>query len=338
MYLLKNTKLLSLILEALGIFTLFIIFSIYVDAFLSNTLGFIGVLLFWLSYGFFGAGVAYIIRRLKGNWTWRDLGFRIHRSWKKDIWYGFVIFALCYFITIPFQIVLLPSVSRQISQQLGFLQSMSLPIALLALTGIGLIIGFITGAFHEEIRYRGYLQGLFSKGVAPAFGFFISLIPFCLGHYFSHPEWTLMQILNTLPLGIAICLGYYATGSLLVVMTIHTFANLILVYAPFLYSRGYIQSSYVVIFLLGVFFVFVCILSKKEVNKYFLKTKELFTKSGLRIGILGILFGFMFLIVIDGLRLLKQQMDQPAYTLMLVVFSVICLSLSFLKRNRKSQE
>jgi len=337
-YPVKKLKLLSLILESFGVFTLFIIFSIYVDAFLSKTLGFVGVMLFWLSYGFFGAVVAYIIRRFKGSWTWRDLGFKIHRSWKKDIWYGFVIFALCYFITIPFQIIFIPSVSKQISQQLGFLQQMSLPIALLAVTGIGLIIGFITGAFHEEIRYRGYLQGLFSKEIAPAFGFFVSLIPFSLGHYFSHPEWTLMQILNTLPLGIAICLGYYASRSLLVVMSIHTIANLLLVYAPYLYSRGYIQSSYAVIFLLGVFFIIICILSKNEVKELLIKSKELFKKSGLKMSIVGILFGFVFLFVIDGLRLLKHQMDQTAYILLLVVFSVFCLGLSFLKRNKIAQK
>ena len=334
MYSINKVKLLSLTLEALSVFTLFIIFSIYVDAFLSKSLGFTGVILFWLLYGVFGAIIAYIVRKLKGSWTWRDLGFRTHRGWKRDMWFGFVIFALFYLIEIPLLLILIMSTSTQISQQLSFLQEMSLPTALLAITGIALIIGFITGAFHEEIRYRGYLQGLFSKEIAPALGFFISLIPFSLGHYFAHPDWNLVQVLNTLPIGIALCLGYYVSGSLLIPMTTHTLANLVPVYAPFLYSRGYIQASYLIVVILGILFVLICILGRNELKELKLKTKELFVESGLKVSILGIFVGFMFLFVIEGFRLLKFQMDGTAYILILSVFSLVCLSLSFLKRNQ----
>lgn len=327
-------KLLSLTLEALGVFTLFIIFSIYVDAFLSRSLGLTGVILFWLLYGFFGAAVAYMVRRIKGNWTWRDLGFRVHRSWKKDIWLGFVIFALFYLIEIPFQIILIPSTSAELSQQLSFLQEMSLPLALLAITGIALIIGFITGAFHEEIRYRGYLQGLFTKEMAPALGLFISLIPFSFGHYFSHPDWNLVQVLNTLPMGVALCLGYYVSGSLLIPMTTHTLANWVPVYAPFLYSRGHIQSSYLIVAVFSLLFVLICILGRKELRELRLKTIELFVESGLKVSLLGVLAGFLFLAVIEGLRLVRSQMDGTAYVLMLAGFAVVCLGLSFLKSNQ----
>jgi membrane protease YdiL (CAAX protease family) len=335
MYPINKVKLLTLTLEALGVFTLFIIFSIYVDAFLSRSLGLPGVILFWLLYGFFGAAVAYVVRRIKGNWTWRDLGFRVHRSWKKDIWLGFVIFALFYLIEIPFHIILIPSTSAQLSQQVSFLREMSLPIALLAITGIALLIGFITGSFHEEIRYRGYLQGLFSKEMAPALGLFISLIPFSLGHYFSHPDWNLVQVLNTLPMGVALCLGYYVSGSLLIPMTTHTLANWVPVYAPFLHSRGHIQSSYLIVFILGVLFVLICILGRRELRELRLKTVELFVKSGLKVSLLGVLVGFLFLAVIEGLRLVRFQMDGSAYVLMLGAFAALCLGLSFLKSNQK---
>ncbi|MFC1563155.1 hypothetical protein ACFL4Z_03810, partial [candidate division KSB1 bacterium] len=63
-----------------------------------------------------------------------------------------------------------------------------------------------------------------------------------------------------------------------------------------------------------------------------------FVKSGLKISVLGVFFGIAFLFVINGLRLLKFQMDQTAYTLILVAFSAVCLGLSFLKRNQKRQK
>ena len=51
--------------------------------------------------------------------------------------------------------------------------------------------------------YRGYFQGLFTREVASSTGLLLALMPFVLGHYFNHPEWHVLQIFYTLPLGFA---------------------------------------------------------------------------------------------------------------------------------------
>ena len=93
-------------------------------------------------------------------------------------------------------------------------------------------------------------------------GFFLSLIAFSLGHYFSHPEWNLLAVLNTVPGGIALSLCFYATGSLLVSMVTHTLMNLVGLYAMVLYAKESFQASYIVIASLGVFFLVLCLVGK----------------------------------------------------------------------------
>ena len=234
---------------------------------------------------------------------------------------------------IPFSIALLPSSSKLLSQYYSFLQDMTIPMALLSLTPLVFIKGFITGAFHEEIRYRGYLQGLFYKNSYPALGFFISLILFSFHHYFSHPDWIFLKVLNTLPGGISFCLGYYATGSLIVPMTTHALMNVFPVYAPFVYSKGHSVLSYIIIFAFGIISLLIIIKGKEEVKYLLQKTKEIFTKSGWKISLLGIILGILFLILLRELSLVQSQLklDNSLYYLLLAIFSLICLSISSIK-------
>lgn len=305
--------------------------------FFSKTMGIPGVILFWLSFGLFGAILGYFVRKVKDNWSWKDLGLKIHRSWRKDIWLGILIYCLFYFFEIPFIIILMPSASQQLGQQLNFLQQMSLPIAFLTLTGIRLLLGFITGAFHEEIRYRGYLQGLFSKEITPAFGFFISLIPFSLGHYFSHPDWNILYVISTLLPGVSFGLGYYATGSLIVPMTTHTLANIIPHYPILFYLKEYKELSYITIFLIGAFFIVLIFLGKEEIKYLLQKTHELFTVSGLKSSLLGIVFGIIFLFLSHWLGSLQSilNVSKEISVLILSVFSLICIFLPMFKINKK---
>jgi len=333
----QKSKLLLLFLEAIGVFTLFSIFSNILMPFFSNNMGFPGEILFWLSYGLFCAIIAYFVRKVKAGWSWKDLGFKVHRSWRKDIWFGILIFSLFYLFEIPLTIILIPTQAQKLVQQMNFLQQMSLPIAFLMLTGLALVLGFITGAFHEEIRYRGYLQGLFSKEITPAFGLFISLIPFSFNHYFSHSDWNFLQVINTILPGLSFCLGYYATGSLIVSMTTHTLSNLIPSYPILFYMKDYKDLSYISVFLFSAFFA-VLIFLGKDVIKYLLqKTYELFTVSGLKSSLLGIVLGIIFLFLYHWLGSLQSLLNvsKEISILILLAFSLICISLSMIKINKK---
>jgi len=56
---------------------------------------------YWLLRGLVIAALVYVVRRLKDNWSLKDLGFRIHRSWGKDIWFGFIGFCVLYIAFFP---------------------------------------------------------------------------------------------------------------------------------------------------------------------------------------------------------------------------------------------
>ncbi len=304
-------------------------FGLLISVF-SNRLGFVGILLFWFSYGIFGAIVGYIVRRLNGGWSWRDLGFRIDRGWKQDIWFGIVIYSPLYLGEVPLLLIYVPLVSEQMTQHLKFTQELSLFPALLAMTGIRILTAFMTGAFHEEIRFRGYLQGLFSRQVAPAFGLFVSLIPFSLGHYFAHPNWSLVLVLDTLPTGLGFCLGYYASNSLIVPMTTHTLGNLVAFYPMLLYSRGLKKLSYASIFILAALFVVIIIAGRNDLKLLIKKTKEMFKKSGITMSVLGVFFGVILLFLQPMLASLRAyfEFDQLTYIIVMIALALCCISLS----------
>jgi membrane protease YdiL (CAAX protease family) len=315
--------------EALGVFLLFILYTNLFISVFSKRFGVAGILLFWFSYGIFGAIVGYSVRRVNGGWSWRDLGFRVDRGWKQDVWFGTVIYATVYLVSIPLMLIYLPS--WEMPQYLSFSRQLSLPLAIFALTGVRIVVGFITGAFHEEIRYRGYLQGLFSRQVAPAFGLFISLIPFSFGHYFAHPDWPFISVLKTVPTGLCFCLGYYASNSLIVPMTTHTLGNLVAFYPMLLYSRGLKKLSYASIFMLAALFVVIIIAGRNDLKLLIKKTKEMFKKSGITMSILGVFFGVILLFLQPMLAFLRAyfEFDQPTYIIVLLSSALCCLWLSF---------
>jgi len=332
-------KILFRFLEFLGLSAAFGLLSQLFNFFLSKVLGLKNlahILPYWVLYGIAIAFLAYTMRKIKAGWTWKDLGFKVRRSWRKDIWYGLVVYGLLYIISIPLSVALLPSLAASMKNQMGSLFKMPLLLSILIAGCAFLIFGFITGAFHEEIWYRGYLQGLLSKEAAPALGFFCSFLFFSFGHYFSHPEWSLLAVLNTVPGGLAFCLAYHATGSLLVTMTVHTLANFVFptFTVPF-YANGYHGFSYFMIASLGVIFSVLCLIGKKEVRDFYFKTKELFVKSGWAMSLAGIILGIMALLFSWGKQFLRSHLSTAAYLITLGTISALTLGTSFLGRNNK---
>jgi len=337
----RKGKIFFLYLEFLGLSGALGLFAAFIHYLLGDLLGIaelVNILLYWLLYGLVAAVLAYVVRRIKGGWTWKDLGFRTHRSWGRDIWYGFVIASLIYILTFPLEVTLLPSVAKLAADSMSSLLQLSLIVLIPAVGILSLIFGFITGAFHEEIWYRGYLQGLFTREAAPAVGFFFSLIIFSLGHYFSHPEWSLLNVLNTVPHAIFYCLAFYATRSLLVCMVIHTLSSFIIpTIAIPLYSKGLHGESYITMAVFWGVFLVICILGKAEIRELILKTIELFKKSGWKMSLLGILLGVIGLLFVWGRQVFQSQVNRGIYLLVLSAFTVLALGASFLYKSRNSK-
>jgi membrane protease YdiL (CAAX protease family) len=297
--------------------------------------GLVNSLLFGLLLGLVTAVLVYVIGKIQRNWTWQDLGFKIYRGWAKDIWLGVIFFGVSYLVDMPLALLSLPSQASSTGRQMGTLPSMPLPALLLVIAGGALIFGFFTGAFHQEIRLRGYMQSLFSREVGPMTGMSLSLVAFILGDFLSHPDWDFYSILNLLPIGIVLCVGYYATGSLLVVMTTHMLSNL-QVPAFILYATGHIPSAYLVLVLLGVISLAICYLGWKDFQDVAAKMRGLFSPSGIKASLMGIALGLIYMLSNWGWNSLKSRFDETAYFVTLAIFSTILFIVLLLSKRRTS--
>jgi membrane protease YdiL (CAAX protease family) len=179
----------------------------------------------WLLYAAGAVVVAGGLNWLRRGQGVRALGFRYHRGFRADVWFGVLGYGVLYLVTLPFDLAALADRTKAAEQMLAQLSLSSLPAMLAAGSIFTLVVGFISGALHEEIRFRGYYQGAGLREITPLAGFLIALVPFTFGHYFSHPNWSPAQVLATLLPGVVYGLLYNATGSLTVVITAHTLSN-----------------------------------------------------------------------------------------------------------------
>ena len=214
---------LLMVAEVLGFTLVLGIFSPPFWSFLGD--GFAGMLGSWLLYGLAAVVLGATLNRVQRRGGLRTLGFRNHRGFWADVGTGVVAYAVIYLASLPLELTALSDRAASMAalvKQLGLTSAASV----LAVGGLlALVAGFFTGAFHEEVRFRGYYQGTGSHEATPLAGFVMALIPFCLGHHFAHPDWSATQVLATLVPGIGYGLLYQATGSLVAVMTAHTLSN-----------------------------------------------------------------------------------------------------------------
>ncbi len=190
----------------------------------------IGQILVWPAYGLVILILAAAVNRVARREGLRALGFRCKAGFRRDVLTGVVAYAVLYVVALPFDIAALTDRARQGE---SMMQQFGLSSTLEIIGGgslLAMLLGFLTGVFHEEILFRGYYQGTGSRVLSPGAGFFIALLPFTLGHYPSHPEWTAAQVVATILPGVAFGLVFGATGSLVAVMTLHTLANWINAY------------------------------------------------------------------------------------------------------------
>jgi hypothetical protein len=174
--------------------------------------------------------------------------------------------------------------------------------------------------------------------MAPAAGFFASVIFFSLSHYITRP-YSLAFVGLVLIGGITLCLAFYATRSVWVVLVIHTLGNLWGDYPVFLYLNGSIQSSYIFIAALGIALFVVCIIGREELKYFFVKAKELFVISGWKMSFIGIFIGIVSLLYCWAQNLLKINVTKGLFLGVLVIFSILALGLSFgYKGTEKAQK
>jgi membrane protease YdiL (CAAX protease family) len=279
-------------------------FTLLVSAFRSllwGTMGTsgIGEVLVWPAYGMVILALAAALNKIEYGKGLRALGFRFHTGFWKDLWTGVVAYAVLYIAALPFEIAALTDRARltaPMMQQFG-LSSMSQIVLVGGL--LAMLFGFLTGAFHEEILFRGYYQGTGSRGLSPAAGFFIALLPFTLGHYSSHPEWSIAQVVATLMPGVALGLLYGATGSLVAVMSLHTMANWIDAYPVLVLVASQSRSASLLLAgaVAGIFLVLIWARRHHEIRMLAKAIGDLFQKSSWTSMISGLLIGTVLIAI-----------------------------------------
>jgi len=283
--------------------------------------------------------VVLIIRKIKANWTLGDLGFRTHRKWHKDIRFGIVIFSLAHVISLPQTIAVFPSKAKLAGESLlKEWTGVSSPLHILLLAWLLSAFGTFMCALWEEIYWRGYLQNLFSRAFAPAVGFFVSMIFFGPGHYFTRPEWGPLDVVGSTIGGITFGLAFYATGSLLATTVIHTLSNLWWDYPLVLYLQGQHKPAYVFIIVLWIATLVVCILGRKEIAFLLKKSKELFVRSGWKMRSIGILLAAAAILYDWGQAFLRAHIKLSSLRLLLITFSIIAIVLSFFYKEKNSPQ
>ncbi len=300
-----------------------------------NLNNFGGILIDWAIYGFIALLVAYIISKARRGWSLKDLGFRTHNGWWKDIWYGVVGFAIIVIISIPLDIFALPERAEQVADFANNIANLALPLQILLIFAGTLIVGFITGAWHEEIRYRGYLQGAASKELTPLAAILGSWFIFSFGHYFSHSEWTLTQVLATLTGGLVFCLVYNATKSLIPAMVAHTLANTLPAYPMFYYRLAGKKAAYLTEAGIVCAMIIVLLLSRKTVKHLWQSTVQLFKDKLLYSIIIGIILIAVGLLQTPARSYLKKATGNTVYLIIIGGLAIFLFTVSIALKNNK---
>lgn len=259
--------------------------------------GIMALLGIWFLFGLAVLALAWLFSKVFRGQGFRELGLRCHKSFAADLWLGVCGFALIDLLSLPFDLAAMPdraNMAHAIVAQLHLSSSLQI----LAVGSVfALALGFFTGAFHEEIRFRGYYQGAGATELTPLAGFIVALIPFTLGHYFTQTHWSLVQVLATIISGVVLGLLYYATESLIVVISAHTLTNW-LPFHPFLLgemtgSRTVTSLAIVALALLSL--LLIIWRWNRELREWRVAARRLFSERPAFGVVVGLVIGFALL-------------------------------------------
>jgi membrane protease YdiL (CAAX protease family) len=292
----RPVNILAFLAEIIGFTLLLQAVSSPVWPLASNSIA--GALAAWLLYGLAAGLLGWVFNHILRGQGFGELGFRYHKSFWTDVWLGLLGYGVLCIFSLPLDLAALSDRAKMFGQMLGPSRSSIFQTVLFG-SALAIILGFITGAFNEEIRFRGYYQGIGARELSPLAGFIIGFLPFSFGHYFAHPDWSLVQVLATVLPGIVFGFLYNATGSLIVVMTAHMLANWIGSYPALIYAvtKNRVAGVAVAAVLWLLFLVLIVSRRNREMRAWLELTRTMFREQ-LGFGLVaGFLVGFALLAV-----------------------------------------
>jgi membrane protease YdiL (CAAX protease family) len=298
----------------------------------------------WVVVCFIVTLLIWLVRNSKDGWKLKDLGYRVHADWGKDIWMGVLLFCLSFMIRLPLTIAVFPG-QAELSAGSAFYNSLltsSFPPVYIFLSFFFMALSTFGAAFWEEVFWRGYLQTLFSRKISPSTGFILTALIFGLGHFFTRPDWGrwgMLMAFGVLLGGFFYGMAYYITEGLIVVAVMHFLSNIWWDYPEMVYLSGNRRGAYMFIVILSFISLGVCILGRRKIKLFWLKTKEIFSSYGWKMIFIGVILGGAGLSYQWGkawLRILFQKDNPFLLAVILVAFSALTLGLSFTRKNNRN--
>ena len=199
----------------------------------------------------------YLIRRVFGRWSLKDLGLSRGEGFKASLRDGLIAFFASSLVFLPFLVALLPYYAGQFSAFGETMRQMSIPTLILMFLAFSPIV-LIDSPIPEELFYRGYYQGMLCERFKHGVGVLASTLLFGLQHALAHPDWHLGMVAATIPLGFILAFTYHKTKSLISVITPHFLINFLLAYPMVFYAAGH--TSIVISACLAIAFASVIVL------------------------------------------------------------------------------
>ncbi len=306
----SNKQIVILFTETVIVAYLIAIFSVVLSFLLSlffqlNRGNLIRDFIFFPIYCLFIILLIFLIRKYRANWSKENFGIPSSQNLVRDIWVGITYFSIIYLLNFPLQLLDVNYKVELLRENMNSMPSFIFQIPVLILVVLLVLFsstyGFLTGALPEEFQFRGYLQGVYEQEVNPMAGVLVSFISFSLAHFFYHPEWPLISVLNIVIPALVICLAYHTSKSLIVVITIHTILNSIYIIPIVFYALDFVTEAYLTIILFFLIFLAIAWLGKQEIQDLILKLRALLMNTSLKILIIGIVFGSLYLLIAIGI-------------------------------------
>jgi len=208
------------IVEILFVILLSTITSTILDALITRFFGdaFVGVVVYWLLYTTIVCSLIYLIRRRDG-WRLGDFGLTTE-NFRKNILYGTVIISPLIIIEIIGNVLLFDSfVNNSPFNNLDAFEGLIYAFLIYP------ILSILWAEFHEEFRFRGYMQNFIGKNYNEVIALIGISIYFALGHTFSHPEYNILILLYLLIPAFILGLEFLVYRNIVVTMTSHLLIN-----------------------------------------------------------------------------------------------------------------
>ncbi len=271
----------------------------FVSSFIGNNI--IGIIVYWILYTISICCLIYLLRRRYG-WKLSDFGLTM-KYLKKSILFGTVI--IMPFILVEAMLVMMFYDSFIGNGQDNPFAGLNVFEGLICAFIAYPILSILWAEFHEEFRFRGYMQNLIGREYNSVVAFIGISIYFALSHSFSHPEYNVLALVYLLFPAFIFGLEFLVYKNIVVTMTSHFWVNVIQVWViAICYYFGLYAATVTILFIGGVFmyslirFRNILVGFTRECMEY-LRVELKYYVYGILLGVLLLIYSYIVIVLRD---------------------------------------